>query len=306
MFTKPATTAYAAHALLVDPARSAPQLWRLLLGLLLIGVLSYALTAVSVQTLIAAFPGAWVRDLPTGGSPIAMLVLLGSFFCVTIAVACALRLLHRRSLSSVIGPTPLVLHQFGRTSLRLSVLMVGLALLWLILPTGLDGGVMSDLTPNLALHQWLRLLPLALIAIFIQISAEEILFRGYLQQTLAARGLHPLIWLFVPSAIFAVGHYAPGDAGVNAPLIALWAGGFGLLMADLTARAGTLGPAMAVHFVNNIIAILLFGSPTSLSGLALFLVPFELSDPVVLRQMLWLDFAVLGLCWLVARLAIRR
>ncbi|UWR64755.1 CPBP family intramembrane metalloprotease [Phaeobacter inhibens] len=306
MSTKPATTAYAAHALLVDPARSAPQLWRLLLGLLLIGVLSYALTNVTVQMLIAAFPGAWVRDLPAGGSPVAMLVLLGSFLCVTVAVACVLPLLHRRSLSSVIGPMPLALQQFGRTGLRLAVLMVGLALLWLILPGGLDGGVISDLVPNLALHQWLRLLPLALIAIFIQISAEEILFRGYLQQTLAARGLHPLIWLLVPSAIFAVGHYAPGDAGSNAPLIALWAGGFGLMMADLTARAGTLGPAMAVHFVNNIIAILLFGSPTSLSGLALFLVPFELSDPVVLRQMLWLDFAVVGLCWLVARLAIRR
>ncbi|AXT35931.1 CPBP family intramembrane metalloprotease [Phaeobacter sp. LSS9] len=306
MSTKPERPAYAAHDLLVDPARSAPQLWRLLLGLLLIGVLTYALTAVAVQTLIAAFPGTWVRDLPAGGSPVAMLVLLSSFLCVTIAVACTLRLLHRRSLSSVIGPMPLALQQFGRTCLRLAILMAALALLWLILPGGLDAGVMSDLTPNLALHQWLRLLPLALIAIFMQISAEEILFRGYLQQTLAARGLHPLIWLLVPSAIFAVGHYVPEDAGVNAPLIALWAGGFGLLMADLTARAGTLGPAMAIHFVNNIIAILLFGSPTSLSGLALFLVPFELSDPVILRQMLWLDFAVVGLCWLVARLAIRR
>ncbi|MFV1491351.1 CPBP family intramembrane glutamic endopeptidase [Phaeobacter sp. JH18-32] len=306
MSIDPTMAAYAAHVQLVDPARRSPQIWRLLLGMLLVAVLSYAMTNVAVQLLIAVAPGDWVSDLPTGGSPVAMLVLLGSFLPVTVAVACVLRLLHRRGLTSLIGPIPQTLRQFCRTGVRLMVLMMGLAVLWLVLPGGLDGGVMSDLVPNLPPAKWLLLLPFALMAIFVQVSAEEILFRGYLQQALAARFSHPLVWLLVPSILFAAGHYVPADAGVNAPFIALWAGAFGLLMADLTARAGTLGPAIAVHFANNIIAILLFGSPTSLSGLALYLVPFELSDPVVMRPMLWLDLAVVGFCWLVARLAIRR
>ncbi|APG45568.1 CPBP family intramembrane glutamic endopeptidase [Phaeobacter porticola] len=299
-------TAYVAHAQLVEAARQRPQIWRLLLGLLLVVVLSYAGTNVTVRLLIVAFPGDWIGDLPTGKTPIAMFVLLGSFLFVTCAVAFVLPFLHRRSLASLIGPFHLAVYQFLRTGAGLLCLIAGLALLWLILPGELAGGTMTDLVPNLDLGPWLLLLPLALIAVFVQISAEEVLFRGYLQQALAARFQHPLIWLLLPSALFAAGHYAPADAGDNAPLIALWAGGFGLLMADLTARAGTLGPAMAVHFANNIIAILLFGSPTSLSGLALYLVPFELSDPVAVRQMLWIDFAIVGLCWLVARLAIRR
>ncbi|MFC3118697.1 type II CAAX prenyl endopeptidase Rce1 family protein [Jhaorihella thermophila] len=66
------------------------------------------------------------------------------------------------------------------------------------------------------------------------------------------------MWAVVPSVLFAAGHYVPAEAGPNAPLVAAWAGLFGLLMADLTARAGTLGPAIAVHMFNNITSLLLF------------------------------------------------
>ena len=82
--------------------------------------------------------------------------------------------------------------------------------------------------------------------------------------------------------------------------------GFGILMADLTARAGTLGPAIAVHFVNNIVALLILGSPSGLYGLALYLLPYELSDVTALRPWLLVDCATTLVLWLVARLAIRR
>ena len=81
----------------------------------------------------------------------------------------------------------------------------------------------------------------------------------------------PLVWMVVPSASFALGHYMPDTAGENALILAVWAGFLGLLMADLTARAGTLGPAIAVHFWNNASAMLLVSLPDELSGLALYL-----------------------------------
>jgi membrane protease YdiL (CAAX protease family) len=140
----------------------------------------------------------------------------------------------------------------------------------------------------------------------VQVSAEELVFRGYLQQALAARFSHPVIWLGLPSALFGAAHYMPQEAGDNAWLLCLWAMGFGLLMADLTARAGTLGPAIAVHFVNNIVALLILGSPSSLFGLALYLLPYEMSDVAALRPWLWVDCATMLVLWLVARLAIRR
>lgn len=91
----------------------------------------------------------------------------------------------------------------------------------------------------------------------------------------------------VPSILFAVGHYTPDMAGDNALLIALWACVFGLLTSDLTARAGTLGPAIALHFFNNIIALLFISLPDNLNGLALFTLPFDASDAEQLRPGFW-------------------
>jgi hypothetical protein len=57
------------------------------------------------------------------------------------------------------------------------------------------------------------------------------------------QGNSPVSLLILPALLFAMGHSLPAEAGDNALLIALWAGLFAVLMADLTARAGTLGPA---------------------------------------------------------------
>ncbi|MGR3760992.1 lysostaphin resistance A-like protein [Roseobacteraceae bacterium NS-SX3] len=289
---------YAAHEALVQAARARPELWRLVLGVLMIAAVSLLLTQSAMVLLAQMFPGAWLAGLGDGGNPAAMLVLLGGFGFVTAGVAAAARFVHHRSLASVTGPLKPLVRQFARVSLYLAALGAVLALLP---PYGMG----PPLTPNLAPGLWLALLPLSLTAVLIQTSAEEIVFRGYLQQALAARFRHPLVWLVLPSALFALGHFLPSEAGDNALLIALWAGAFGVLMADLTARAGTLGPAIAVHFFNNFTALLLFASPTSLYGLALFLMPFDMSDTEGLRPWMTVDFALMLVSWLTARLAIR-
>ncbi|MCX8226128.1 MAG: CPBP family intramembrane metalloprotease, partial [Sulfitobacter sp.] len=83
-------------------------------------------------------------------------------------------------------------------------------------------------------------------------------------------------------------------------------GVFGILMADLTARAGSLGPAIAVHLCNNVAAILITSMPDDLSGLALYLTPFSMEDTEAMRAWLPVDFALMLVSWLAARLAIRR
>jgi len=132
-----------------------------------------------------------------------------------------------------------------------------------------------------------------------------VLFRGYLQQQLAARWNAPLIWMAVPSVLFGLAHY-DADAGSNAWLVVLWAIMFGLMMADLTARAGSLGPAIALHFVNNLMAMLLIGLPESLSGLALYHYPMGMDNEAAIRALLPLDVMFVVVSWLGARLAIRR
>lgn len=293
--------AYRAHETLVAPARRTPEIWRLLAGLLLTTAVAVALSRVLQAALLVLLPDLDIAspDFALGNTPISLIVLLTSFGCVTIGVMVAARLVHRRAGLGLIGPVALAVRQFWSVFRLLLVMGV----LLLILPP-YDMG--PDLIPNIDPVLWTLLLPVSLLAVLIQVSAEEILFRGYLQQTLAARFASPLIWIGVPSVLFALGHYLPAEAGENAMLIALWSGVFGVLTADLTARAGTLGPAIAMHLFNNMTALLIVALPDSLSGLALFTLPYSMSDTGPLRAWLAVDFAMMFVSWLVARLAIRR
>lgn len=290
---------YAAHELLVAPARPRPEIWRLLLGLVLIVVIVFGLNTTLRAAVAALAPADWVEDLLYGRLPGPTLLLLGSFSFLIIGTMVAAQLLQRRAPISLIGPPGLALVQFWRV-LRLLALL-GLAML--VLPP-YDLG--APLIPNLPVLHWLLLLPLSLLAVLIQTSAEEILFRGYLQQTLAARFSRPVVWMILPALLFALGHFNPEQAGPNAGLIVIWAGVFGLLMADLTARAGSLGPAIAVHFFNNITALLITASPETLNGLSLFLLPFPMDGTGLARGWMAVDFALIPICWLVGRIAIRR
>ena len=290
---------YDAHDVLVAPGRAKPQLWRLFLGLGLIASVSYLLNTAVFVLLMRFTSVPWQQNLVQGETPAAMLVLLLTFVFLTLGAGLAARVLQGRSFLSLIGALGPLLRQFRAVSLAL-LSTYGIIL---ILPP-YDFG--APLVPNLGFWPWLGLLPLSLVAVLVQVSAEEVVFRGYLQQALAARFKSPVIWLMAPAALFGLAHYMPAEAGDNAWLLCLWAMGFGLLTADLTARSGTLGPAIAVHFINNIVALLIFASPSSLSGLALYLLPYEMSDVAQLRPWLLVDCAMMLISWLVARLAIRR
>jgi CAAX protease family protein len=292
-------SAYIAHDTLVATARHKAQLWRLILGLVIVAAVSLSLSAAGARVLAKALSPQWLLELPQGATPTALLALLFSFAFVILGVAVAVRVLQMRSLPDVLGRGRNLVVQFWRVLKLHLILLVAIMLL-----PPYDMGAPMELNMPVAL--WVALLPISLVAVLVQVSAEEILFRGYIQQSLAARFRSPAIWIFVPSLLFALGHFVPDDAGDNAALIAVWAGVFGILMADLTARAGTLGPAIAVHLFNNVTAILIISSPTSLNGLALFLLPFEMSDTNALRPWLAVDFAMMLISWLTARLAIRR
>jgi len=76
--------------------------------------------------------------------------------------------------------------------------------------------------------------------------------------------------------------------------------------ADITARAGTLGPAIALHFMNNFAAILLTAPQGNFDGLALYTVPISLTDGSSIWAWAPVEFMVLFCSWLTARIAIRR
>ncbi len=294
--------AYGAHEILVAPARGSEQIWRLIMGVILIAGVVLLISQFVNQALVTLLGNAvYARLIGADGpsSPVSVIYLLSSFGFLTLGVVVALRVAHHRGFGALLGDWGLFKQQF----FAVVIVLFAINLAIILLPPW-DAGM--PLEPNLAFRVWLAALPFALVAILIQVSAEEIVFRGYLQQQIAARFSSPLIWLLVPSALFGLGHYMPQAAGENAVMLAAWAGVFGLAMADVTARAGTLGPAIAIHLSHNAVAILFVSIQDELSGLALYSIAIDLSDTEAVSGLIPVEFMMILVSWLGARLAIRR
>lgn len=292
-------SAYRLHEVLVAQARPSAGLLRLLGGVVLIVFGFLLLNAIYFQVLrnLIDWPDLH-RELLNGSTARALWLIILNFAALLVVLGIVLNLLHNRTLASLVGPRTLVRLDFRRV-LRLTVVLFAVVLI-IPGPAGLSP------VSNMAFGDWLVLLPLSLPLIFIQTSTEELLFRGYLQSQLAAQFRSPLVWMVLPSLIFAALHYDPATYGSNAFYLAAWSGLFGLAAADLTARAGNLGPALALHFVNNVSAILLTSMQGHWDGLALFVLPFGPEDTEILQKLIPVEALVIVCSWLVARIAIRR
>jgi uncharacterized protein len=285
----------------VAPARLRPQLWRLVLGLGVI-FLVYVLWMGLMAGVIWAMTGgtgieAALASIGTGSSPTALILLLLTFAGMALGAFVAVRWLHKRSVASLFGPRRLVLRDFAVGFGIFTVLALP-GILWFLFTL--------DLTRNAAWSVWLMFLPLAVIGLLIQTGAEEIVFRGYMQQQLAARFASRWVWMVLPSAIFGLVHYAPDQMGDSVWLMVFVTGFFGLIMADLTARSGALGMAWGLHFANNLFAILLFTTGEALDGLALYRLPFAARDTEAILPLLLIDLAGMVLVWALCRYALRR
>ncbi len=231
--------------------------------------------------------------LSRGETPGAMLVILASFVAMAAGPILAARLVHRRDPATLLGPAPRTLRDFARGALAV-VLVYSVALaVW---------HAAYDARPGLPPATWALVLLPALIGLAVQTGAEELLFRGYILQQLAARFRTPVVWALLPALAFGVLHF---DAGRMGGAMAAWAVVattlFGLMAADLTARTGSLGAAWGLHFGNNAFGILLLGTPGNLSGLALFLTPYSAEDMAEAGAVPVLDILFLAAAWWVTR-----
>lgn len=292
---------YAAYELLVAPARPSAALGRLAGGIALT-VVVFLVLSVAWSNLLPMIFGAegWARIRPAveaATTPVGVLVNLYTFGLLIAALAVSLRAMHARGIASLVGPLPLAVRQFGRAGLALVVLYGLIALL--PMPEEMEP------TRNLNVGTWVALLPLALIGLFLQVFAEEVAFRGYMQSQLAARFATPAVWLGGPALAFGLLHFDSAALGAGGWLVVAWATVFGLAAADLTARFGTLGPASALHLVNNFSAILVAAPKGQFDGLALYVFPFSMTDAGAVAAILPVDMLTLLCAWLAIRLALR-
>jgi len=283
----------------VAPARARAATWRLALGAILAAVIYLAGSFGAMLALWAATaPGTdflvWSAQVAQPTTPEAtFLVLFASFPFMALGVFVAARLLHARTPATLFGRAPVVLRHFA---VGVAV-MFGLTAITLlpVLLVGFDG------IPNLDPARWAMLLPLTILGVLVQTGAEELAFRGYLQQQLAARFRSPMAWLILPSALFAVVHWNPAAMGGNVYLPLAVAFLFGLIAADLTAKTGSIGAAWGIHFANNFNGLALVATDGTITGLALYRTPYSAADPDLLGWSIVPSFLLLAAAWYLTR-----
>lgn len=263
----------------VDAARNGKNtLWRIVLAVAIIAIVWFGISFAFIYAAEAFIlvregirPGSFagVFDLvdltELTADRIWPFVVLLSIASLWLAVWLAVKIVHRRPFRGLLGiERRLYWSDFARSTLV--ALVVGSVLgpiSLLIDPTIVRGSV--------SLSGWLAAAPLLLISLFLQSSAEEVLFRGYLHQVLAARFATPLIWLGLPTVLFTLGHWQSGaSTAMNlAGLFIIL--GLSLSMTCLLMASGNLAAAMGAHFANNIGAVMLFSYEPGLDSAALFM-----------------------------------
>ncbi|OUS07520.1 hypothetical protein A9Q96_06320 [Rhodobacterales bacterium 52_120_T64] len=269
----------------IAPAQERSQIWRTILGLALVFAL-FLLTTLSLG-IGTAFLGEYIqpglgqnlmREVEEGRTIFATVASLALIATMIPALWLVLRFLHKRSLHTLLGPT-------GNINWRLwrGAASIILALAAIDATTTFFA---AELIQQMPLARWLTWLVPALILLFLQTTAEELVFRGYLQQQLAARFKSRWIWWLLPSVLFGLAHFNPTLFGGNAWIVVAITTLTGLILADVTARFGSLSPAMGLHFANNLVVMLFMNSPGQLSGMSFYLYDIDLQSPQLKTAML--------------------
>ena len=269
----------------VAPAQERAEIWRTLLGFtLVVGLFLLTSVLLGIATALigeAIEPGLGERLLReiegsrTIFATLSMLALIATFIP---ALWLILRYLHKRQLRTLLGPS-------GKVDWRLWKGAAAIILL-LALIDAVTTFSTTEMTQQMPLVKWLIWLAPSLFLLFLQTTAEEMVFRGYLQQQLAARFRSRWVWWFLPSALFGMGHFNPALFGSNAIIVVAVTTLMGLILADVTARFGSLAPAMGLHFANNLIVMLFMNSPGQLSGMSFYLYEVDLQSEELKYAML--------------------
>ncbi len=290
-------------AILRSAARC-PELWRIAVQILaalalgaLVTPLLYALIGRMAPALMPISFGP--NGVVIGATPGGMFVLLSGYGVLLVGSVILARRLHRRSLREITGPANVMRRQFFATLKWIALLsFVTMLLPW--------DNPEAELSENLGLGLWLFWMPFALLGLMIQITAEEVFFRGYLQSQLIASTKSYTLGVLASSVLFGLGHLSGAAEGAAAIFPVVWAILFGLVAGDLTARSGTIGPACALHLMNNATAMLIAPQQDMMSGFGRMVQTLNLTDAYSDPKVIVFQTLLLLATWLTARLAIRR
>lgn len=289
----------------VDLARQGENAWwRYLASILLIVfgwlAVSILLVVVTVAIVMLDDNPATVINLNTGQfegvDPIIMLgvSLFGSLPLIA-ALFVAVRFIHQRPFLTLITTRP-----------RIDLKRIGLGFGFFLILVIAASLIEALLFPGRYQVTWdakefLKFVPFALVLVPIQTTAEELLFRGYLLQSVGLATGRPIIAATISSLLFMVLHLANPEVQVDLLLLPAYYFGVGLVLALVTLRDNRLELAIGAHTAINLFVFLFANYVGSvLSSPAVFTVS-EL-DP----QYALVSFAVMGILFYAGLFARRR
>ena len=247
------------------------QIWRICLGLFLISII-YVFS--SFGWFIVLTRQAQIRLEGLGSTPADLAALLFSFFFIWLGIALVCRWLHRHPLHALYGPTYKInwQHFLIGAGLAFATAIISETSISVISWYLFDPS--SQANPNITATLWLRwVIPISAL-IFVQIGAEEMLFRGYLLQHIRARGGRFWWSIFLPSFLFGMLHFDFPIFGVNALFYMLHTSVAGIILCLVTLKTGNLGAALGLHFGVNAL-MLIFGLEGHLDGMSLFVIQLD-------------------------------
>ena len=273
----------------IAPARQSTGWWRPVLGLaIILGLWVFGSIVVIAGWVVhrvdqgdgldTAMSG--LEDLANGGSAGKVIVMLLTFVGVWIGCWMATEIVHRQRFMTLLEATGRIL---SRAFLRGVVLALGFSLLTTC------GALLLIEVPVLSVDpvNWAMLLVPLAVLVFVQATAEELVFRGYLLQQLAIRFRSAVIWGVVPSLLFGALHYRENLlvetslgtsfelAGFTLSIAGLYYVAItfltGLVFVALVWRTGSLWMAAGLHVGINTFSLCGIGAEGLLSGTQLFL-----------------------------------
>lgn len=185
-----------------------------------------------------------------GVSPlITLAVSLVSFIPLLVSLFFVVKFIHSRPVSSLITPSKRISwKRIGIGILSIWVLLIISCVFEAILFPGryqftFDAG------------EYIKYVPLIVIFIPIQAATEELLFRGYLTQSLNLLTKHPWMAIIITSALFMAMHFANPEVAVDVVLTLAYYFAVGVFMALITLKDNCLELAIGCHIGINMFVL---------------------------------------------------
>ena len=252
---------------MVESSTNRPQVWRWIAGTLLIlfswtlvGAILTAAVAHLFQLDLKALAGsdpasrAKLSTYPTWRSASAILI---SFLPLLTTTLLAYRTILLKQAMGIFSETlKLNPRRIGRGALVMSGLLIATSLPDLFFNR-------SDYTFTFKASQFIPYLAIAAILIPMQTSAEELFYRGWIQQWLD-NGRRP-IWVvcLANSALFALPHLANPEVNGELFLAVIGYGATGFMFSWVSFRDRSIEISLGAHAANNLLAGLLVTSADS-------------------------------------------